>query len=97
MSIALMFPGQGSQIVGMGKALADAYPACARVFEEVDAALGEKLSKIIFEGPEAELTLWRTWFTVARHVTSSRGIIGSRTRRAVFCTLHATMPQITLY
>ncbi len=57
MSIALVFPGQGSQTVGMGKALADAYPASARVFEEVDAALGEKLSKLIFEGPEAELTL----------------------------------------
>ncbi len=57
MSIALVFPGQGSQTVGMGKALADAYPASARVFQEVDAALGEKLSKLIFEGPEAELTL----------------------------------------
>jgi [acyl-carrier-protein] S-malonyltransferase len=57
LSIALVFPGQGSQTVGMGKALADAYPASARVFEEVDAALGEKLSKLIFEGPEAELTL----------------------------------------
>jgi [acyl-carrier-protein] S-malonyltransferase len=57
LSIALVFPGQGSQTVGMGKALADAYTASARVFEEVDAALGEKLSKLIFEGPEAELTL----------------------------------------
>ena len=57
MSFALVFPGQGSQAVGMGKALADAFPASARVFEEVDAALGEKLSKIVFEGPEAELTM----------------------------------------
>jgi len=57
LSIALVFPGQGSQTVGMGKALAEAFPASARVFEEVDAALGEKLSKLIFEGPEAELTL----------------------------------------
>jgi [acyl-carrier-protein] S-malonyltransferase len=54
---ALIFPGQGSQTVGMGRALADAFPASAQVFEEVDAALGEKLSKLIFEGPEAELTL----------------------------------------
>jgi [acyl-carrier-protein] S-malonyltransferase len=54
---ALIFPGQGSQTVGMGKALAESFPAAARVFEEVDAALGEKLSKLIFEGPEAELTL----------------------------------------
>jgi [acyl-carrier-protein] S-malonyltransferase len=57
LSIALIFPGQGSQTVGMGKALAEAYPASARVFEEVDSALGENLSKLIFEGPEAELTL----------------------------------------
>ena len=57
MKTALVFPGQGSQTVGMGKALADAFPVAARVFEEVDAALGEKLSKLIFEGPEAELTL----------------------------------------
>jgi len=54
---ALIFPGQGSQTVGMGKALAERYPVAAAVFEEVDAALGEKLSRLIFEGPEAELTL----------------------------------------
>ena len=57
MKTALVFPGQGSQSVGMGKALSAAFPVAARVFEEVDAALGEKLSKLIFEGPEAELTL----------------------------------------
>jgi [acyl-carrier-protein] S-malonyltransferase len=54
---ALIFPGQGSQAVGMGKALAERFSAAAAVFEEVDAALGEKLSRLIFEGPEAELTL----------------------------------------
>ena len=57
MKTALLFPGQGSQTVGMGKALADAFPASREVFERVDAALGEKLSRVIFEGPEAELTL----------------------------------------
>jgi [acyl-carrier-protein] S-malonyltransferase len=57
MATALVFPGQGSQAVGMGKALADAYPAAREVFARVDAALGEALSKVIFEGPEAELTL----------------------------------------
>jgi [acyl-carrier-protein] S-malonyltransferase len=55
--IALIFPGQGSQKVGMGKALADAFPICRRTFEEADAALGEPLSRMIFEGPEAQLTL----------------------------------------
>src|SRR5260370_15393541 len=57
MSIALLFPGQGSQTVGMGKALAQAYPAARRVFEEVDAALGVRLSILIGEGPAEELTL----------------------------------------
>lgn len=52
-----VFPGQGSQAVGMGKALADAFPAARAVFEEVDQALGERLSDLIFEGPAAALTL----------------------------------------
>jgi [acyl-carrier-protein] S-malonyltransferase len=57
MSIALLFPGQGSQVVGMGRTLAQAYPAAQRVFDEVDAALGERLSTLIWEGPTEELTL----------------------------------------
>ena len=52
-----MFPGQGAQKVGMGRALADAYPICRETFEEADAALGEPLSRIIFDGPEDRLTL----------------------------------------
>jgi [acyl-carrier-protein] S-malonyltransferase len=55
--IAFVFPGQGSQKVGMGRALADAYPVCRQAFEEADAALGESLSRVIFEGPEDRLTL----------------------------------------
>ena len=55
--IALIFPGQGSQKVGMGRALADAFPICRRTFDEADAALGEPLSRIIFEGPDDQLTL----------------------------------------
>jgi [acyl-carrier-protein] S-malonyltransferase len=55
--IAVIFPGQGSQKVGMGRALADAYPICRDTFEEADAALGEPLSRVIFEGPEEQLTL----------------------------------------
>src|SRR5882672_6763541 len=57
MSVAFVFPGQGSQAVGMGKALADAFAPARQVFEEVDAALGEKLTKIIWEGPAETLTL----------------------------------------
>jgi [acyl-carrier-protein] S-malonyltransferase len=57
MSIAFVFPGQGSQAVGMGKALADAFPAARQVFDEVDAALGEPLSRIMWEGPAETLTL----------------------------------------
>jgi [acyl-carrier-protein] S-malonyltransferase len=57
MTAAFTFPGQGSQTVGMGKALADAFPAARAVFEEVDAALGEKLSAIIWEGPGETLQL----------------------------------------
>ncbi len=57
MSIAFVFPGQGSQAVGMGKALADAFPAARAVFDEVDAALGDKLSSVMWDGPADTLTL----------------------------------------
>ncbi|MDS1134727.1 ACP S-malonyltransferase [Nitratireductor indicus] len=57
MSIAFTFPGQGSQAVGMGRDLAEAFPEARAVFEEVDDALGQKLSKVMWEGPEDELTL----------------------------------------
>jgi [acyl-carrier-protein] S-malonyltransferase len=57
MAIAFTFPGQGSQAVGMGKELAEAFPEARRVFEEVDEALGEKLSTVMWEGPEETLTL----------------------------------------
>lgn len=54
---AFVFPGQGAQAVGMGRDLAEAYPAASEVFEEVDAALGEKLSAVIWDGPAEVLTL----------------------------------------
>ncbi|MEO8668729.1 MAG: ACP S-malonyltransferase [Bauldia sp.] len=57
MTTAFTFPGQGSQAVGMGKALADAYPAARAVFAEVDDALGQKLSDIVWNGPAETLTL----------------------------------------
>ena len=57
MARAFVFPGQGSQAVGMGQALAEAFPAARLVFEEVDDALKQHLTRLMFEGPEADLTL----------------------------------------
>jgi [acyl-carrier-protein] S-malonyltransferase len=55
--IAFIFPGQGSQAVGMGQALAERFPICRETFAEADSALGEPLSRLCFEGPEDQLTL----------------------------------------
>src|ERR1700694_3381824 len=57
MTTAFIFPGQGSQAVGMGKSFADAYPVARALFDEVDVALGEKLTDIMWEGPLETLTL----------------------------------------
>lgn len=59
MSKAFVFPGQGAQVIGMGRALAEAYPQAQAVFDEVDEALGENLSALIWEGEAEELTLTR--------------------------------------
>ncbi len=79
--IAFIFPGQGSQKVGMGKALADTFPICRQTFDEADAALGESLSSIAFEGPEDRLTLTENTqpailavSTAAWRLLTSRGI-----------------------
>jgi [acyl-carrier-protein] S-malonyltransferase len=79
--IAFVFPGQGSQKVGMGKDLVDAFPEARRAFEEADAAFGGPLSTLCFEGPEEQLTLTEhtqpailTMSTAAARVLASRGI-----------------------
>lgn len=80
--IAFLFPGQGAQKVGMGRALAEAFPICRETFEQADAALGEPLSRIIFDGPEDQLTLTENTqpailavSTAAYRLLESRGFI----------------------
>src|SRR5829696_1303875 len=57
MKRAFVFPGQGSQAPGMGQALTEAFPAARNLFDEIDDALSQPLSRLMFEGPESELTL----------------------------------------
>jgi [acyl-carrier-protein] S-malonyltransferase len=79
--IACVFPGQGSQKVGMGKALADTFAVCRETFEEADAALGAPLGRLCFEGPDDQLTLTEntqpailTVSTAACRLLASRGL-----------------------
>ena len=82
--IAFLFPGQGSQAVGMGKELAEKYPIARQTFEEADEALGYKLSQLCFEGPEEKLRMTEitqpailTVSIAAWHVLNERGILPS--------------------
>src|SRR5690349_19049920 len=75
MNMMWLFPGQGSQCVGMGKQLCDASAAARQVFERADAALGRSISKLCFEGPEAELTL--TTNTQPALVTTSIAVLAA--------------------
>jgi [acyl-carrier-protein] S-malonyltransferase len=83
MRVAWCFPGQGSQQVGMGRDVAEAFPAARQVFERADAALGEKLSALCFEGPEETLTLTRN--TQPAIVATSVAILAAlRARTNIF-------------
>ena len=82
--IAFLFPGQGSQAVGMGKELAEKYPIARQTFEEADEALGYKLSQLCFEGPEEKLRMTEitqpailTVSIAAWHVLNDKGILPS--------------------
>ncbi len=84
MKIAFLFPGQGSQSVGMGRELAQQFPVAAQTFHQADAALGFPLSKLVFEGPEEDLRLTEntqpailTVSVAAARVLAERGIVPS--------------------
>jgi [acyl-carrier-protein] S-malonyltransferase len=88
--IAFLFPGQGAQKVGMGRALADAYPICRDTFEEADAALGEPLSRIIFEGPDQQLTLTEnTQPAILAVSTAAARYLASRGLKPAFVAGHS--------
>jgi len=79
MRLALLFPGQGSQYVGMGRSLAGAYPEAARVFEEADEVLGFSISQLAWEGPEEDLVLTKNAQpAMLVHSTAAYRVIQSR-------------------
>ncbi len=88
--IAFIFPGQGSQLVGMGKDLAEKYPAARHTFDEADDALGYKLSQVCFEGPEDQLRLTEiTQPAILATSVAALRVIESRMPRASFVAGHS--------
>jgi len=89
--IAFLCPGQGAQHVGMGREVADAFPAARRAFEEVDEALGEPLSRLCFEGPEEDLVLTRNTqpALLATSVAIGRALIEESGRHPALAAGHS--------
>jgi [acyl-carrier-protein] S-malonyltransferase len=88
--IAFVFPGQGAQKVGMGKSLADAFPVCRNVFDEADAALGEPLSALCFNGPADQLQLTEnTQPAILAMSTAACRLVQSCGVRATFAAGHS--------
>jgi [acyl-carrier-protein] S-malonyltransferase len=88
--IALIFPGQGSQAVGMGKDLAEKYPVARQTFEEADEALGYKLSQVCFEGPEEKLRLTEVTQPAILTVSiAARRILEARMPKPCFVAGHS--------
>jgi [acyl-carrier-protein] S-malonyltransferase len=88
--IALVFPGQGAQKVGMGRSLADAFPICRETFAEADAALGEPLSTLCFEGPAERLMLTEnTQPAIVAMSTAVARLAASRGLQAAFAAGHS--------
>jgi [acyl-carrier-protein] S-malonyltransferase len=86
---AYVFPGQGSQFVGMGKDLADAFPSTRDVFEEVDETLGQRLSKLMFEGPEADLNLTENTQPALMAVSVAIARVLQQAKPDIFNPVHA--------
>ena len=94
MAIAFVFPGQGSQAVGMGAELAKAHASARAVFDEVDAALGQKLSDIMFDGPLETLTLTENAQPALMAVSLAVMRVLERRRASASPTRSSTSPAI---
>ena len=94
----VMCPGQGAQKVGMGKDLADRFPAARETFARIDDALGVALSRIMWEGPEAELTLTHnTQPAILAHSAAVWAVVGERLRPTLRAAAGHSLGEYSAY